>query len=201
MSTAHSNTQQASLMNTRGSKASRSAKSSSLEDASDFKALHSKYSGSVKALKELFPDWTEDDLLSAFKDAEGDLEGTINNIAEGHATQWGEVKSRKEKRQAVKQPKPKHHRDDTRPLEKGNHVPRPASIRGGMRGGAARSGRSGHPHAAGNRGRPASAAKTSVPVPAPSSNVDSAAGWDLNPASGSAAADGWDIGAPKQRDQ
>ncbi|KAJ2082497.1 RNAPII degradation factor [Coemansia sp. RSA 988] len=200
MSTAHSNTQQASFSNTRGSKASRSAKSTSLEEASELKALHSKYSGSVKALKELFPGWTEDDLLSAFKDAEGDLEGTINNIAEGHATQWGEVKSRKEKRQAVKQPKPKIHHDETRPLEKGSHVPRPASFRAGVRGGAARGGR-GNPHAAGNRGRAAPAAKTPLSVPAPAFNAGSSAGWDMNPASGSAAADGWATEEPQQPDQ
>ncbi|PIA17850.1 hypothetical protein COEREDRAFT_80186 [Coemansia reversa NRRL 1564] len=199
MSTAHSNTQQASLLNTRGSKASRGAKSSSLEDASELKALHSKYSGSVKALKELFPDWTEDDLLSAFKDAEGDLEGTINNITEGHATQWGEVKSRKEKRQAVKQPKPKHHREETRPLEKGNNVPRPASLRGGVRGGAARGARSGQLHATGSRGKPAPAAKP--PAPASTSNVDSSAGWDLGSVSGSTTADGWSAEASKPRDQ
>ncbi|KAJ2128971.1 hypothetical protein GGH17_004239, partial [Coemansia sp. RSA 788] len=37
---------------------------------------------SIKALKELFSEWTEEDLLSAFKEANSDLEKTIDYITE-----------------------------------------------------------------------------------------------------------------------
>ncbi|KAJ2829930.1 hypothetical protein IWW50_000576, partial [Coemansia erecta] len=67
MSTAPSNTHQAS---TRGKSSRGNTRSSSDEAAS------------IKALKELFSDWTEEDLLSAFKEANSDLERTIDHITE-----------------------------------------------------------------------------------------------------------------------
>ncbi|KAJ2321053.1 RNAPII degradation factor, partial [Coemansia sp. RSA 2702] len=99
-----------------------------------------------------------------------------------HASQWGEVKSRK-KQPGVKQQKPKHHREEPKPADKSSNVPRPASFRGGVRGGAAR-GRGGYSHAAGGRGKPT---PTSKPVAA-----DDAASWDIQPATDSKATDNWD---------
>ncbi|KAJ1735825.1 RNAPII degradation factor [Coemansia biformis] len=191
MSAAHPTTQPAATASARGGKPSRAAKGPSLEDASDLKALHTKYSSSVKTLKELFPDWAEDDLLFALEETDGDLEDTINHIAEGHAAKWGEVKSRKEKRQT---PKPKPHlRDEAKPFDKSSHVPRPASFRGGIRGGAARGGRGAHSHA-GARAKPAPVAA----APAPSAGADEGSGWDLAPAADSKSTDSW--GAPSGAD-
>ncbi|KAJ2723334.1 RNAPII degradation factor [Coemansia sp. Benny D115] len=175
MSAAQSNTQQASF-NSRGGKFSRGASvrsGSSLEESAEFKNLRAKYSSSLKTLSEMFPDWTDADLLYALKEADGNLEITIGRIAEGHATQWDEVKSRKEKRQVAKQ------HEDSKPFEKSAPVPRPASFRGGVRGGAARGGRGGHSNvASGRAGRPAPA-----PAKAPAasaSSADPAAGWDID---------------------
>ncbi|KAI8324581.1 hypothetical protein GQ54DRAFT_59498 [Martensiomyces pterosporus] len=178
MSAAHSNTHQSPYSSSRGGKYSRAsaASSSSAEESAEFKALRSKYSSILKTLHEMFPDWTDADLLYAIQEADGNLETTIAHIAEGFAPQWGEVKSRKDKRQAAK-----HHQDDSRPFEKTSYVPRPASFRGGVRGGAARGGRGGYSHAPSTRGKPAPAA--SAKAPAPASNADnSAAGWDAEPA-------------------
>ncbi|KAJ2892761.1 hypothetical protein IWW38_003093 [Coemansia aciculifera] len=101
--------------------------------------------------------------------------------------QWGEVKSRKEKRQV-----PKQH-EDIKPIEKSSYVPRPASFRGGVRGGAARGGRAGPSHAASassNRVRTASVARTAAaPV------TDDSLGWEVIDASAdskSTAAGAWD---------
>ncbi|KAJ2482073.1 RNAPII degradation factor [Coemansia sp. RSA 2131] len=138
--------------------------------------------GSIKALKELFSEWTEEDLLSAFKEANSDLEKTIDYITEGHATQWGEVKSRK-KQPGAKQQKPKqHYRDEPKTADKSTNVPRPASFRGGVRGGAAR-GRGGYMNTTGARGRPVQ----TKPVAA----IDSAAGWDITPSSDAKSTDNW----------
>ncbi|KAJ2300926.1 RNAPII degradation factor [Coemansia sp. RSA 353] len=137
---------------------------------------------SIKALKELFSEWTEEDLLSAFKEANSDLEKTIDYITEGHATQWGEVKSRK-KQPGVKPQKPKqHYRDEPKTADKSTNVPRPASFRGGVRGGAAR-GRGGYMNTTGARGRPVQ----TKPVAA----TDSAAGWDITPSSDAKSTDNW----------
>jgi hypothetical protein len=37
-------------------------------------------------LKELFPDWTDADLVLAIEDSDGDLERTIEKISEGEWT-------------------------------------------------------------------------------------------------------------------
>jgi hypothetical protein len=37
-------------------------------------------------LKELFPDWTDADLVLAIEDSDGDLERTIEKISEGEYT-------------------------------------------------------------------------------------------------------------------
>ncbi|KAJ2852478.1 RNAPII degradation factor, partial [Coemansia erecta] len=84
MSAAHSNTQQ-SLSHSRGGKLSRGGNtrsSSSLDEAPEFKILRTKYSSGLKTLNEMFPDWTDADLLFALKEADGNLEITIARIAE-----------------------------------------------------------------------------------------------------------------------
>ncbi|KAJ2494567.1 hypothetical protein IWW47_004543, partial [Coemansia sp. RSA 2052] len=115
------------------------------------------------------------------------------------ASQWGEVKSRKEKRQV-----PKQH-DDSKPAEKSSYVPRPASFRGGVRGGAARGGRAGPSHAASSRVRTASIAR----APAASAPAaDETSGWeviDTSADSKSTTAGAWDTKPaaqePKPREQ
>ncbi|KAJ1752631.1 RNAPII degradation factor [Coemansia sp. RSA 1821] len=158
-----SNTQQAS---TRGGKGTRNSRQSADDEAVSAKAL--------KTLKELFSDWTEEDLKSALRDSNNDLDKTIDYISEGHATQWGEVKSRK-KQPSAKPQKPKQQaRDESKGSDKSASVPRPASFRGGVRGGAAR-GRGSYANVSGGRGRSAQTAKAAAPA------VDSAAGWDVIP--------------------
>lgn len=45
--------------------------------------MKKKYSSSLPVLKELFPDWTDDDLIFALEDSDGDLENAIDRITEG----------------------------------------------------------------------------------------------------------------------
>ncbi|KAL9545580.1 hypothetical protein MBANPS3_007082 [Mucor bainieri] len=68
---------------------------------SDLKKLKSKYNSQLSTLKELFTEWTDDDLLFTLQDADGDLELAIDRISEGHASQWGEVKTKKSKKEAA----------------------------------------------------------------------------------------------------
>ncbi|KAJ2819009.1 RNAPII degradation factor, partial [Coemansia sp. 'formosensis'] len=161
------------------------APSSSVDEAAEFKILRSKHSNSLRILNEMYPDWTDADLLSAIEEANGDLTTTIDHISDGFASQWGEVKSRKEKRQVPS----KQQHDDTKPIERSSYVPRPASFRGGVRGGAARGGRGGPSHAASNRARTASVARASAaPV------TDETSGWEVTDSTAdnkSAAAGTW----------
>lgn len=67
---------------------SRSAQSkggsrSSGSEQNDLKQLKSKYGSKLATLKELFVDWTDDDLLFAIQDADGDLELAVDRISEG----------------------------------------------------------------------------------------------------------------------
>ncbi|KAF8981265.1 hypothetical protein BGZ46_003073 [Entomortierella lignicola] len=71
------------------------------DEPEDLRQLRQQHGGSLATLKELFADWTEEDLLYAIQDASGDIELAILRISEGHASQWGEVKGKK------KTPKPK----------------------------------------------------------------------------------------------
>ncbi|KAF9287177.1 hypothetical protein BGZ68_002134 [Mortierella alpina] len=65
------------------------------DEPEDLRHLRQEHGASLVTLKELFADWTEEDLLYAIQDAGGDLELTILRISDGHATQWGEVKGKK----------------------------------------------------------------------------------------------------------
>ncbi|CAO3573487.1 unnamed protein product [Mortierella alpina] len=65
------------------------------DEPEDLRHLRQEHGASLVTLKELFADWTEEDLLYAIQHAGGDLELTILRISDGHATQWGEVKGKK----------------------------------------------------------------------------------------------------------
>ena len=45
--------------------------------------LKKRYSSQLTTLKELFPDWSDADLVLAIEEADGDLERTIERISEG----------------------------------------------------------------------------------------------------------------------
>ncbi|KKA18112.1 RNAPII degradation factor Def1, partial [Rasamsonia emersonii CBS 393.64] len=64
------------------------------EDEGEIGQLKRKYAADVPKLKELFPDWTDEDLVFALEDSNGDLESAIEHITEGNVSQWGEVKKK-----------------------------------------------------------------------------------------------------------
>lgn len=53
------------------------------EDEGEIGELKSKFSSQMSTLKEMFPDWTNEDLVFALQETDGDLEGTIGRISEG----------------------------------------------------------------------------------------------------------------------
>ncbi|KAG2236808.1 hypothetical protein INT48_006992 [Thamnidium elegans] len=67
----------------------------------DIKSLRQLYRSSLPSLTELFPNWSQDDLLFVMDECQGELDLAIIRISEGHANQWGQVKSKKPK---VKKP-------------------------------------------------------------------------------------------------
>ncbi|PGH27441.1 hypothetical protein AJ80_00919 [Polytolypa hystricis UAMH7299] len=74
----------------------------SYEDEGELGQLKKKYATSLPTIKELFPDWTDEDLIFALEDADGDLEIAIDRITEGNVSQWGEVKKKHTDRSKTK---------------------------------------------------------------------------------------------------
>ena len=54
-----------------------------LEEDSEFGRLKKRYKTQLTTLKELFPDWTLDDLVFALQETDGDLENTVERITDG----------------------------------------------------------------------------------------------------------------------
>ncbi|KAK5665675.1 RNAPII degradation factor [Batrachochytrium dendrobatidis] len=59
--------------------------------------LRVRYSTEAKSLKDIFSSWAEVDLLYILEEVQGDFDLAVSRITEGHAEQWGEVKSSKKK--------------------------------------------------------------------------------------------------------
>ena len=54
-----------------------------LDDQGELGQLKKQYKTQLATLKELFPDWTSDDLVFALQETDGDLETTVERITEG----------------------------------------------------------------------------------------------------------------------
>ncbi|ORZ26117.1 hypothetical protein BCR42DRAFT_401617 [Absidia repens] len=72
-------------------------------NGNDFKTLKILYRQQLPTLRELFPGWSQEDLVAAIHEANGDLELTIGRIMEGHTNQWDQVKTKKSKPQQKQQ--------------------------------------------------------------------------------------------------
>lgn len=55
----------------------------SYEDEGEMGELKKTYSSSLSTVKEMFPNWTDEDVVYALQETEGDLQATIERISEG----------------------------------------------------------------------------------------------------------------------
>ncbi|KAL7779704.1 hypothetical protein CFE70_009720 [Pyrenophora teres f. teres 0-1] len=60
-------------------------------DQGELGELKKRYQSQLSTLKELFPDWTDADLVLAIEESDGDLQTTIERISEGAVSQFSEV--------------------------------------------------------------------------------------------------------------
>lgn len=72
----------------RGGRTSRNIKpevdtTPSFENEGEIGQLKKKHASNLNTLRELFPTWTDEDLVFAMEDADGDLTVTIERISEG----------------------------------------------------------------------------------------------------------------------
>ncbi|KAI9851914.1 MAG: hypothetical protein M1838_002351 [Thelocarpon superellum] len=73
-----------------------------VEEEGEVGELKKQYSTKLATAKELFPDWTDEDLVYALQETNGDLEGTVERITDGSISQWGEVKKKTKDRSRSK---------------------------------------------------------------------------------------------------
>ncbi|KAJ1926699.1 RNAPII degradation factor [Tieghemiomyces parasiticus] len=64
---------------------------SEVSEAVQIRELRNKYVDKLVSLHELFPKWTDEDLLCTLEEAYGDLDIAIDRITQGYANQWGQV--------------------------------------------------------------------------------------------------------------
>ena len=55
----------------------------SFEDEGEIGELKSRFSSELSTIKEMFPDWTDEDIVFALQETDGDLENTIDRMTEG----------------------------------------------------------------------------------------------------------------------
>ncbi|KPM43860.1 hypothetical protein AK830_g2674 [Neonectria ditissima] len=60
-------------------------------DEGDFGELRKQYGDKTSVIREMFPDWSEADVLFALQETDGDQNEAVTRIAEGSISQWGEV--------------------------------------------------------------------------------------------------------------
>ncbi|EER37128.1 rnapii degradation factor def1 [Histoplasma capsulatum var. duboisii H88] len=116
----------------------------SYEDEGEIGQLKKKHAGNLSTIKELFADWTDEDLVFALEDADGDLEIAIERITEGNVSQWGEVKKKHTDRSRVKAKEPLSQAESTSaPPNRGGRGRGGFETRGRARGDRGRGGRGG----------------------------------------------------------
>ncbi|KAG8872791.1 hypothetical protein FRB97_007352 [Tulasnella sp. 331] len=103
----------------------------SVEESPEMKALRAKFGSQLATLKEIYSTWSDEDLLSALGESNGNVDAVAERISDGRVEQWGSVSSKKDKK------------DKERPFSSagGHQVPSrdgagsPGPGRGGFRGG------------------------------------------------------------------
>ncbi|KAJ5834978.1 Ubiquitin system component Cue [Penicillium robsamsonii] len=125
--------------------------------------MKKKYSDTLPTLKEMFPDWKDEDLVFALEDSNGELLEAIERIS--NVSQWGEVKKKTTDRT---RPKPKEtpsvSTETTAASARGTRGRGGIEGRGRVRADRGRGGRGGRAGAATNGTR---AVSTAVETPAP----------------------------------
>ncbi|KAL8370113.1 hypothetical protein RB595_000473 [Gaeumannomyces hyphopodioides] len=74
----------------------------SVEDEGEIGELKKRYGAKTSLIKEMFPDWSDVDILFALQETDGDENLTVTRIAEGTISQWGEVSKQKKDRSKPK---------------------------------------------------------------------------------------------------
>jgi hypothetical protein len=78
-----------------GDKPDAAAAAAAVEDDGEVGQLKKKYGSRVATIKEMFPDWTDEDVVFALQETHGDLETTVDRITDGMYSPSGLTAGRK----------------------------------------------------------------------------------------------------------
>ncbi|KAK5137481.1 hypothetical protein LTR08_008459 [Meristemomyces frigidus] len=173
-----------------------------LEDQGELGEMKKKYASELGMLKDMFPDWTDTDLVYALQENYGDIANTVDKITQGSVSQFAEVKKPKDRARS----KVKEDPAMAGAIDKlGARGGRGRGGFDGTRGGRGRGGERGRGAPRGGRGGHATTNGTPTDVPATSVPTAESSAWD-NPTSTSSTWDsatpavavegGWDTTAP-----
>ncbi|KAI7684557.1 hypothetical protein KC353_g21140, partial [Hortaea werneckii] len=97
----------------------------SLEDQGELGEVKKKFSSELGMLRDMFPDWTDTDLVFALQESDGDVGATVDKITQGNVSQFAEVKKPKDRARSKAKEEP----------ATGSAIEKPAARGGRGRGG------------------------------------------------------------------
>jgi len=71
----------------RSSRMNGDSNASSFEDQGEVGQLKQQYAESLKTVREMFPDWSDEDLVYALQEAQGDIGAAATRMSEGSCSQ------------------------------------------------------------------------------------------------------------------
>ncbi|KAK0824825.1 RNAPII degradation factor [Friedmanniomyces endolithicus] len=163
-----------------------------LEDQGEIGEMKRKYAQELSMLRDMFPEWTDVDLVFALQEADGDVGATVEKITQGSVSQFAEVKKPKDRaRSKVKEESAMAGAID-RPSTRGG---RGRGSFEGARGGRGRATDRGRGGFRGGRGGHATPNGTQKDAAASVATTESAA-WDTPTTIDASTNGGWDtVGA------
>lgn len=172
----------------------------SLDDQGELGEMKKKYPSELVMLKDMFPDWTDVDLLFALDEADGDLPSTVDMITEGNVSQFAEVKKPKDRARS----KAADGFSTAGASEKPAFAARGGRGRGGIEGSRGRGGRGSDRARGGFRGgRGGHATTNGAPKEATTASVPTteSSAWDTPATSTEASTNAWNnTAADAQKD-
>lgn len=173
----------------------------SLEDQGELGEMKKKHAAQLPMLKDMFPDWTDMDLVFALEESDGDISAAVEKITQGSVSQFSEVKKSKDRARS----KAKEEPATAGAAAQSAFGARGARGRGGLdgarggrgRGGADR-GRGGQRGRGGHVATTAATTTSSTDAGATSVPTTESSAWDTTTAAASTA---WDTSAPAESAQ
>ncbi|KAG8631267.1 hypothetical protein KVT40_000407 [Elsinoe batatas] len=140
----------------------------SLDEQGELGDMKKQYASQLSMLKDMFPDWTDVDLVFALQETDGDLATTIDRITEGHVSQFSEIKKPKDRARS---------KAKDVPAESASTAPRGGRGRGGFEGTRGGRGRGDRARGVSRGGRGGVAKSADTHTDAATSTIPEANAW------------------------